>query len=201
MKNFCLAVCFLFFISSFISFSQATTNQIKKEPKTEPNIIRVRTDSLFMLLDMVNDFTDHKFNEQIQQMKAAWQSRDFAKFDRLSSDLSTNGMLLAILREKTKDKKGKYKSKHLVYETPRGGKKGIDVVAKGPEVVDYVEICDCAPPCVICFCFNPFSNPCSSTISFCLCFYESPPIGGSCGFGGLNDFGRCCRPIDWEQKK
>jgi len=79
------------------------------------------TDSLFILLDMLNDFTDHKFNEQIQQMRTAWQARDFAKFDRLSSDLNTNAMLVALLREKTKDKKGKYKAKHFIYETPRGG--------------------------------------------------------------------------------
>jgi hypothetical protein len=196
MKSFCLAVCVLFSLASFVSFSQTTTNQIKKEPKTEPEIIRMRTDSLFILLDMLNDFTDHKFNEQIQQMKTAWQARDFAKFDRLSSDLNTNAMLVALLREKTKDKKGKYKAKHFIYETPRGGKKGVDVVAKGPEKEDWVVVCDCASPCIVCFCILSCTN-----IVACFCFGDSHP--GGCGW--INPFaggtGVCCRPIDWQLTK
>ncbi len=178
------ALLLLFNLSSFAQRHEYDISS-KKE------IIKVSTDTLFSVIDYFNYFTDRKFEEMFNSIKQAWTQRNFEKFDRLVDSLGRDVMLVALLREKAKNRKDKYilrlppDTKRIRFlpesairsTTPKST--GGEIEPKPPEKQDVVASCECPSPCIVCFC----PGSCDVPYVLCLCFYDSSP-GGIPGGGG-----------------
>ncbi|MEJ5287048.1 MAG: hypothetical protein CH6_3795 [Candidatus Kapaibacterium sp.] len=215
---------FLFLFVILFNFSSSSYSQIPlSSNQAQPlssmqnkEIIKVSTYTLFSVLDYFNYFTDRKFETMFNNIKRAWTQKNFEEFDRLLDSLGKNAMLVAILKEKSKNRKDRYlirlpnDPKRIRFSQSTSPAKlqtqpdRPPSEKQPPEQEDVVVSCDCASPCVVCFC----PGTCNVPYYLCLCFFDSSP-GGIPGGGGGGFFcnmfrgGKPCalRPPDYMPKK
>ncbi len=209
--NFVIYIIILEFTFLYSVLPQSISMQ--KQQPTSPihrDYVKVSTDTLFAFLDIMNYFTNKKFNAYFDSMKKAWEARKFDEFDRICENLGSNQELLKFLRDKKNEGKDhfivKLPSKPAISFVSQGNKREIlnkQIIdeKQPPETEDIIVTCDCPSPCIVCFC--PGS---CALLSICLCFYDSSPGGiPSGGAGGYfcNMFraGKPCalRPPDFSQ--
>ncbi|MFN3780908.1 MAG: hypothetical protein ACK4SO_01885 [Candidatus Kapaibacteriota bacterium] len=167
------------------------SSSMQKQQPTSPvhrDFIKVSTDTLFAFLDLINYFTNKKFNTYFNGMKKAWDARKFDEFDRLCENLGSNQKFLRFLRDRKNEGKDHFivqlPSKPAISFVSQNGTRAISYKQiigekQHPENEDLIVTCDCTSPCTVCFC--PGS---CAVLSICLCFYDSSPGGIPSGGAG-----------------